>query len=128
MTVAAGLAAFFKYAAGDVKAHNTPDPANVSKPIKLKIEREVMVGRLESARDLLQSALDNDSDETAVRTALADLYWRHLDPPANAESKAALANQLREGNAGLRMGSALAIGAGIGAALKTGSAYGNGAY
>jgi hypothetical protein len=128
MTVAAGLAAFFKYAAGDVKAHNTPDPANVSKPIKLKIEREVMVGRLESARDLVQSALDNDSDETAVRTALADLYWKHLDPPANAESKAALANQLREGNAGLRMGSALAVGSGSGAALKTGRAYGNGAY
>ena len=126
--VALGLAAFFKYAADDVAARNTPDPANVSKPIKLKVEREVIVGRLESARDLVQKALDNDSEETTVRTALADLFWKHLNPPAGAESKAAMANQLREGNAGVRMGGALAVGAGGGAALKSGRAYGSGAF
>ena len=40
MDLATGLAAFFSYAASDVTKRNTPDPAEVSKPIKLKIDRE----------------------------------------------------------------------------------------
>ena len=127
--VARGLAAFFEYAVGDVRARNTPDPAKVSKPIKLKVEREVMVDRLESARDLVQKSLDNDSDEAIVRTTLADLFWMHLDSPVGTESKSAMASSLREGNAGVRMGAGLAVvGAGAGAALKTGRAYGSGPF
>ena len=124
--VAQGLAALFKYAVVDVRAHNTPDPADVSKPIKLKIERDVMVDRLESARDLIQKSLDNDADETIVRATLAGLFWKHLEPPAGTASKVAMANELRGGNAGVRMGAALT--AGVGAALKTGRAYGSGAF
>ena len=128
MGVASGLAAFFKYAVDDVRLHNTPDPAGISKPIKLKVDRDLMVGRLENARDLIQHSLDNDSDETTVRTTLAELFWKHLSPPPGTESKSAMANELRKGNAGVRMGAALAVTGGAGATLKTGRAYGSGAF
>ena len=126
--VASGLGAFFVYAAADVRLHNTPDPAGVSKPIKLKVDREVMVGRLEKARDLIQHSLDNDSDESVVRATLAELFWKHLSPPPGTESKSTMANELRKGNAGVRMGAALSVATGAGATLKTGRAYGSGAF
>jgi hypothetical protein len=126
--VARGLAAFFEYAVGDVGERNTPDPAEISKPIKLKVERDVMVDRLKIARGLVQRSLENDDDESIVCATLADLFWKHLDPPAGTESKAALAQELREGNAGVRMGTTLAVGVSGGAALKTGRAYGSGAF
>jgi hypothetical protein len=123
--VANGLAALFKYAATDVAKRNTPDPAHVSKPIKLAIERDVMVDRLQQARDLMSTALDNDDDETAVDTALADLFWKHLDPPTGTSSKAAMAAALRTGNAGVSMGSTLSVGTSE-RTFKTGRAFGDG--
>jgi len=45
--VATGLAEFFSYAAKDLKQRLTPDPAGVSPPIKLLIDRDVMISRLE---------------------------------------------------------------------------------
>jgi hypothetical protein len=122
--VANGLAAFFTYAATDVAKRNTPDPAGVSKPIKLAIERDVMVDRLQQARDLMSTALDND-DEAAVDSALADLFWKHLDPPSGSSSKAAIAAALRTGNAGVSMGSTLSVGT-SGRTFKTGRAFGDG--
>ena len=123
MGLATGLAEFFAFASKDVAKHNTPDPADVSKPIKLKVERQVIVARLEKAADLLLTALDNDDDEVAVETALADLFWKHLKPPAGAASKAAMARSLRTGNSGVRMGAGLTLG-GAGAEVKTTRAFG----
>ena len=118
------LSAFFQYAVTDVGARNTPDPANVSKPIKLKIDRDIMVERLKAARDLVDRSLANDADETVVRATLADLFWKHLESPEGTDSKSAIASKLRQGNAGVRMGAGLTIGGAGGTALKDGRAYG----
>lgn len=123
--VPTGLAKFFKHAAADVAKRNTPDPAEVSPPIKLKVDRDVMVSRLRQARDLMDTALENDDDEIAVRTALADLFWTYLDPPAEASSKAAVAKALRSGNAGVSMRSGLVLET-SGKTFKTGRAFGDG--
>lgn len=125
MDLAAGLAAFFRYAASDVAKHDTPDPAEVSKPIKLNIDRQVMVDRLESAAKLMKDALDHHDDEEAVRTSLANLFWKHIDPPTGASSKAAYARVLRTGNSGVRMGAGLSLGA-SGTSIKTTRSFGNG--
>lgn len=125
MTLATGMAEFFQFAAKDVAKRNTPDPAGVSNPIKLKVDRDVMVTRLESAEDSLRLALDHDDDEQAVRTALADIFWKYLDPPEGADSKAAMARALRTGNAGVSMGAGLRLG-GSGHALKTTRSFGDG--
>ena len=44
-----GLAELFRYAASDLKKRLTPDPAGVSKPIKLPTDRDAVVGRLRRA-------------------------------------------------------------------------------
>lgn len=125
MDLATGLAEFFRYAASDVAERYTPDPAEVSKPIKLKIDRKVMVDRLKSASKLMKDALDHDDDEEAVRTSLADLFWKHVEPPTGASSKAAYARALDTGNSGVRMGSGLSLGA-SGTQIKTTRSFGNG--
>jgi hypothetical protein len=84
-----------------------------------------MVDRLRQARDLMETALDNDDDEDAARTALADLYWTYLDPPPNASSKAAFAKALRSGNAGVSIGTSLGVGT-VSGTFKTGRAFGDG--
>jgi len=125
MDVATGLVEFFGHAATDVARRNTPDPADVSQPIKLKIDRQVMVDRLECAARLMQDALDHDDDEHAARTILADLFWKHLDPPAGTSSKAAWAHTLRTGNTGVRMGAGLSLGT-SGTPIKTTRSFGDG--
>jgi len=99
MGVATGLAEFFTYAANDLKKRLTPDPAGVSPPIKLLIDRDPMVSRLDQASQLMEKALAHDDDEKIVREALADLYWEYVEPPAESASKAAYAQALRQGNA-----------------------------
>lgn len=126
MDLAAGVFEFFNYAAVEIARGNTPDPAEVSKPIKLKVDRAVMVTRLQAAAAGLQDALDHDDDEDAVRTALADVFWQYLDPPLGVSSKAAMARALRPGNAGVTMGVAgLSVG-GSGATFKTTRSFGDG--
>jgi hypothetical protein len=124
--VALGLFRFFEYSASDLAKRLTPDPAGVSDAIKINIERDVLVSRLESARDLLGSALDGDSEDLQIREALANLYWKHLDSPPGSESKAAIASSLRDGNSGVRMTSALTLAAAGGAGLKNLQSYGCG--
>ncbi len=124
MSVGEGLADFFAYSAADIAKHNTSDPAEVSKPIKLKVDRDVMVDRLDQAAGLMRTALDNDNDEPVVRTALADLFWKYLEPPPGSTSKSSVAASLRGGNAGVSMGSGLALGTAVGTRLKSGRAFG----
>jgi hypothetical protein len=78
MGVATGLAEFFTYAVHDLKQRLTPDPADVSPPIKLLIDRNAMVSRLEQASTHIQETLAHDDDETAMREALSHLYWRYV--------------------------------------------------
>src|SRR5207302_1797981 len=84
MGVATGLAAFFAYAAKDLKKRLTPDPAGVSPPIKLLIDRDIVVRRLEQASRLMDWALAHDEDEQAVREALAEFCWNYVQPPAES--------------------------------------------
>jgi len=123
--LAEALFRFFDYSAADLAERLTPDPAGVSGPIKLPIDRSVVVERLRKGAALVQQALDADEadDSIAVQTAMADLFWKHISPPAGATSKAAFANALRTGNGQTRVASALSLG-GAGLALKTTRAFG----
>lgn len=90
-----GLAELFRFAASDLKKHLTPDPAGVSKPIKLLLDRKTVIGRLRKAAKFMESALENDDDKTQVQDAMASLYWNYVDPPAESESKEAFAFAIR---------------------------------
>ena len=108
-----GLAEFFRFAASDLKKHLTPDPAGVSKPVKLLLERDAVVGRLNGAAEHMRDALDNDDDKTKVQEAMASLYWKYVDPPEGSNSKEAIASALRSGSPALGvLGGALSLGSG----------------
>ena len=120
-----GLAEFFRFAASDLKRHLTPDPAGVSKPIKLLIDRDTMVGRLERAAELMDDALDNDDDKTKVQEAMASLYWKYVDPPPGSNSKAAYAHSLRRNDSLVGVsGGALSLGAPHTSSFKSTRSYG----
>jgi hypothetical protein len=63
---------------------NTPDPAGVSKPLKLMkgVTREVAVQRLRAAATAMSDALEHDDDEAAVRSALHRVFRDYVDAPA----------------------------------------------
>ena len=120
-----GLAEFFRFAASDLKKRLTPDPAGVSKPIKLLMERDTVVGRLEQAAKRMKAALEDDDDKTTVQEAMAGLYWKHVSPPSGSASKEAIASALRSGNSALGVsGGALSLGSG-GPSLKPTRSYGS---
>lgn len=73
------LAELFEYGADDLDRRLTPDPADVSPPIKTLIERKQAARRLGRAARLVREALDDDDDECAVRDALAKLFPTHVE-------------------------------------------------
>ena len=126
--VAVGLATFYEFAAADLAKHRTPDPAGVSGPIKVLIDRETMVKRLGYAAQGVRQALDNDGDEEKVRDALADVYHEYVERPYESSSRGAFANALRNGNAGVGVspgGLTLLSTPEEATALKTTRAYGD---
>ncbi len=125
MGVATGLREFFDYAARELKKRRTPDPAGVSPPIKMLIDRDIIVGRLERAATKMNEALENDDDEDRVREALAGLFGQYVDPPSGSSSKASFANALRKGNSAVSVSGGLTIGANVGAPVKTTRSYGS---
>ena len=121
-----GLAEFFRYAASDLKNHLTPDPAGVSKPIKLLEDRDTVVGRLQKASKSMRDALDNDSDKEMVQEAMASLYWKYVDPPSGSNSKEAIASALRGGETSLSVGGGtLGLGVSGTSTLKRTRSYGS---
>ena len=86
------LAEFFEYGAADLEQRLTPDPADVSPPIKTLIERTKAARRLDRAARLVREALDNDDDECAVRDALAKLFPTYVVQctPSDKDMRAAL--------------------------------------
>ena len=121
-----GLAELFRYAASDLKKRLTPDPAGVSKPIKLLIDRDTVVGRLQRAAKSMREALDNDDDKTKVQEAMAGLYWQYVDPPGGSGSKEAMASALRGGSPLLGVsGGALTLGGAGTTSLKPTRSYGS---
>lgn len=79
--LADALAGYFAHAAQQIAEGDTRDPAGVSKDVPLLISRDVAVARLERAAAELADALADDDDETAVRSALAKVYWKYVDDP-----------------------------------------------
>lgn len=115
------LAGWFRYAHDELEKAETEDPAGVSDPIRLLLPKATVLERLGSAADRLEHALANEGDEDVVRQDLADVYPDYVDAPSDA--KAALAEALRKGNAGV---SATKTGIVVGGSnpLKTTSAFG----
>lgn len=77
--LADALAGYFAHAAQQVADGDTRDPAGVSKDIPLLIPRGDAVARLDRAAAALADSLAHDDDETAVRSALAKVYWKYVD-------------------------------------------------
>jgi hypothetical protein len=99
MSLSEGLAALFSYATTDLRKRLTPDPAGVSPAIKLLIDRDVVIKRLDKAAAAMAEALENASDEGKAQSALHGVFWDFIDEPSTT-SKAAYAAEARRGNAG----------------------------
>jgi hypothetical protein len=122
--VPTGLAEFFEYAGAELKKRLTPDPAGVSGSIRLLEDRDLVVGRLERAGSAVREALDNDDDEDKVREALSRVFRGVVQPPADSNSKEALAAALTRGNQGVSLvGGTITVG-GTGARAKDTRSYG----
>lgn len=123
--IADGLAGFFDYAANDLSKRQTPDPAGVSDPIKILVERQVVARRLSKAAENLENALNSDNENDA-RDDIASIYWVYVTPSSSSLSKSAFAKVLREGNSAVRVvpGGGISIASAAGIALKTTRAYG----
>ena len=103
---------WFEYSARELKKANTKDPADISPPIKLLLERDAVVARLEGAAEHMRDALDHDDDEDAVTEALAVVFYKFVQKPEGSSSKAAVASALRKGNADFNRAGVYAAGAG----------------
>jgi hypothetical protein len=105
MSEAEALAELFAFGGRELVVAPTPDPAKVSPPIKLLLDDAIVVARLNDAAKLMETALDHDDDENAVREALSSLFPEYVEAPAAASGKAAMATSLREkGNAAFGIG------------------------
>lgn len=124
--LAQALAVLFSHAASDLRRRLTPDPAGVSSAIKLKLDRDVVVGRLDKAATNMTAALEADDggDSDAVQDALANIFWNFVDAPAASDSKAATAQRLRGDIPVGLSGSSLVGASGAVKPLKTTRAFG----
>lgn len=73
---------------------NTPDPAGVSRPMKLMkgVARDVAVRRMRLAADALADALEHDDDPDAVQSALHRVFRNYIEPPASDQLASAAAS------------------------------------
>lgn len=115
------LAGWFRYAADELGKGETEDPAGASDPIRLLLDKAVVVKRLSSAADRLEHALANEGDEGTVRDDLATVFPDYVEPPKGSKSE--LASALRGGSLGVGASkSGLVVGGGK--PLKTTRPYG----
>ena len=88
MSVATALRTVFEKAAKYLeRGDNTKDPAGVSLPIRLLLDRSVAVDRLQKAATNMALALDHDDDEQVVQTALNRVFRDYVDPPAERQPR-----------------------------------------
>ena len=68
---------FYNYAAAQLSRHLTPDPANVSEPIKVD-DRELAVKRLRRTADGLRRAIETGNDPRKAQAELAaeGVFWK----------------------------------------------------
>lgn len=110
------LTCWFRYAHDELDRANTKDPAGVSDPIRLLLDKSVAVERLGQAADDMDEALANEDDEEQVRDALHRVYPGYVKP----SGKKALAEALRSGTVGATP-TGIAV---TGSAMKRTRAYG----
>jgi len=82
MSLATGLHAVFDGGARFLATGcNTPDPADVSKPLSLMkgVTRDVVVQRLSAAASAMADALAHDDDEAAVQSALHKVFRNYVE-------------------------------------------------
>ena len=86
------LAEFFEYGAADLSRRLTPDPADVSPPIKTLLSRDTAVRRLRRAGEYVREALDSDDNECQVRAALCQVFPSFVDDcePSDEELRESL--------------------------------------
>jgi hypothetical protein len=98
MTEVEALLAMWKGGAADLAHRLTPDPAEVSPPIKV-LDREVAVGRLSYAAQRLEAALTRDFDERWVREQLAPLWPEFIStrPGEATRARMVAASRARSG-------------------------------
>lgn len=122
--LAEGLRDFLWAAADDIAARLTPDPAEVSPPIKLPegITHETAARRLRFFGDRVAEAIEHRDEERRVLEALAPMFPEQL-PDAPRSEKSSLARALRRGNTGPAVQVALGAGA---ERLKPTRSYGDG--
>jgi len=121
MGVPEALHAIADFGAADLAKRLTPDPAEVSPPIKLLIDRDIVVSRLNALASSLAKALASDDDDE-VQDLLAAAFPKYLDP-ASSRSEASISASLRGGNEGIRY-TAGGITAAVGASVKTTRSFG----
>jgi len=121
-TLAESLAELFLSGADDLEEGDTPDPADVSDPIKLPdgVDRSTTVARLREFGEALEAAIENTEDEPRVREELAKLFPDYVKP--SSSGKEGLAAALIGGDSAA-VGKAVGPGA---AGLKRTAAYGDG--
>lgn len=90
------LGTLFEHATRDIRKHRTPDPAGVSDPISLPLDREIAVKRLEGARDSFTAAMEADSDDEILRH-LSAVFYNFIEAPDDG-SKESIASTLRRTN------------------------------
>jgi hypothetical protein len=119
-SIAESLAELFQRGADDLERGDTPDPAEVSDPIKLPdgITRTEAVSRLREFGDAIEAAIEHTDDEARVREELTKVFPDCVEA-STPSGKEALASALIAGNS-VKVGAA--VGAG-GAGLKRTAAY-----
>jgi hypothetical protein len=75
------LGQFFADAAASLRRGSTADPAGVSPPIRLRLSRDVAVGRLDKAAAAISRALEHDDDPAIVMASFAAVYWDYVNDP-----------------------------------------------
>jgi hypothetical protein len=100
--IADGLAAFLASAAADIAANLTPDPANVSPPIKLPhgVTQDIAARRLGYFGAHVATAVTNRHDRELVLRSLGAVFGPQLAEATSSE-KDALASALLFGSGGV---------------------------
>ncbi|MGH3947583.1 MAG: hypothetical protein ACRDSE_00430 [Pseudonocardiaceae bacterium] len=66
------------------RGYATPDPAGVSAPLKLLLDRDLVATRLRKAADAVAEAIEHDTDKIAVQAALSRVFWTYIDDPTGS--------------------------------------------
>lgn len=123
MDVAHALLTLWSQGAADLERRLTPDPAGVSRPIKVH-DRTYAVQRLETAARRLRAALANDDNEAVVRQHLHALWPDYVATSRHESTKARIAAALKSKRA-LSVSTAGALTTGAGEPLKTTRSFGD---